>query len=247
MPNAQPAAWIPSSFCPTFRRNKLHELLSRPLFDEATYGRVRIHHRTVAEYLAAEWLRTLIENGLSADDIDALLFRQNNDVFIVPDALVPVGAWLAGSNARIRERLLEVAPIAFLQAGDPSRLPVDFRRKLLDTVARQYHSRERLFKSFDRATLGRLASNEITDTINELLKASLQDGLLETLLTIVAEGGLRECAGEVLRLATGPLTRSHARNQQRAVSISCLAPNDYGSCAMRIASSWRSMHERRWM
>ena len=45
-------------------------LLRRALFDPATYGRVRFHHRSVQEYLAAYRLKRLKEKGLleKADD-----------------------------------------------------------------------------------------------------------------------------------------------------------------------------------
>ena len=36
-------------------------LLSRPIFDEAIYGAVRFHHRSVREFLTAEWLAELLK------------------------------------------------------------------------------------------------------------------------------------------------------------------------------------------
>ena len=36
-------------------------LLSRPIFDEAIYGGVRFHHRSVREFLTAEWLSELLK------------------------------------------------------------------------------------------------------------------------------------------------------------------------------------------
>ncbi len=41
----------------------IQTLLDRPLFDEATYGRVQFHHRSVREYLTARWLLHLLESG----------------------------------------------------------------------------------------------------------------------------------------------------------------------------------------
>ena len=40
-------------------------LLRRALFDPATYGRIRFHHRSVQEYLAAGRLRRLRDKGMS--------------------------------------------------------------------------------------------------------------------------------------------------------------------------------------
>ena len=44
---------------PDWDARDIQTLLSRPLFDEATYGRVRFHHRSVQEYLTAQWLHHL--------------------------------------------------------------------------------------------------------------------------------------------------------------------------------------------
>ncbi|NQV57110.1 MAG: hypothetical protein HQ503_14715, partial [Rhodospirillales bacterium] len=44
---------------PDWDDNKQATLLSRPIFDEAIYGSVRFHHRSVREYLTAEWLAEL--------------------------------------------------------------------------------------------------------------------------------------------------------------------------------------------
>jgi hypothetical protein len=40
-------------------------LLSRPIFDEAIYGTVRFHHRSVREFLAAEWFAELLKKETS--------------------------------------------------------------------------------------------------------------------------------------------------------------------------------------
>ena len=201
----------PNVWLPEFTKQEIGELLTLPLFDEATYGRVRIHHRTVAEYLAAQWLASLLQKGLAPIEVDAILFRRGPDGLVVPKELVAVAAWLAGSNEHIRRRLLEVSPLVLLEGGDPNSLPEDSRRDLLSALAQQYVTRRRLFKSFDHAALGRLASGGLADTINSLLRTSTEDELLDTLLTIVSEGAMTGCAEETLRLASDEATPRHAR------------------------------------
>jgi hypothetical protein len=51
-------------------------LLERPLFGFASYGRVRFHHRSVVEYLAAGRLETLLLRGISIKTIKRLLFTE---------------------------------------------------------------------------------------------------------------------------------------------------------------------------
>jgi nucleoside phosphorylase len=212
-PERSAAALDPALILPDFSTNVLAELLTLPIFDEATYGRVRIHHRTVAEYLAAQWLLSLLRAGLATSELDAVLFRDGPEGPVVPKELRPVAAWIAGSNAVIRKRLLEVASTVLLEGGDPSSLPDGDRRELLLALAKQYSTRKRLFKNFDEATLKRLASPNIVATVRELLATSSNDEFLDTLLTLVGEGHLESCADDALRLAAASSTPLHARHE----------------------------------
>ena len=45
---------------PEWSTSERQTLLERPLFDEAHYGTVRFHHRSVREYLTARWLHDLL-------------------------------------------------------------------------------------------------------------------------------------------------------------------------------------------
>ena len=51
-------------------------LLQRPIFDEAIYGTVRFHHRSVREYLTAKWLHRLLLNGKPRRAIENLFFKE---------------------------------------------------------------------------------------------------------------------------------------------------------------------------
>lgn len=203
----------PAIVLPDFSPNDMAELLTLPIFDEATYGRVRIHHRTVAEYLAAQWLLSLLRVGLAASELDALLFRDGPEGPVVPKELRPVAAWIAAVDSAVRKRLLEVSPTVLFEGGDPSSFSDTDRRELLLALAKQYSTRKRLFKEFDAATLKRLASPNIVATVKELLATSNNDELLDTLLTLVGEGHLESCADDVLRLAAASSTPLHARHE----------------------------------
>jgi len=75
------------------------ELLQRPLFGFASYGRVRFHHRSVAEYLAAQRLHNLVSIGrMPTAALLRLMFGEKYGQAIVFPAMRPVSAWLAQSN-----------------------------------------------------------------------------------------------------------------------------------------------------
>lgn len=187
---------------PDLTPGEIAELLTLPLFDEATYGRVRIHHRSVSEYLTARWLWSLMQQGLDPSEVERLLFQQTPSGPALPPDLTQAAAWLAAESPFIRDRVMAIAPLALLEGGDPNALPDDIKRTVLNRLAEQYEGRQWLFRSFDRVTLRRLATSSIAQTINELLAASDRPvELLETLLRIVIEGNMEGCASAVTAIA----------------------------------------------
>lgn len=106
--------------------SQVSALLSRPIFDGASYGHIRFHHRRLLEYLAAGWLRRHLAAGASLDELDEFFFARNGDQRILRAAFAPVAAWLcAGSGSwqeRFRSRILESSPAIHLRFGDPAAL-----------------------------------------------------------------------------------------------------------------------------
>lgn len=144
-------------------------LLERPIFDEAHYGTVRFHHRSVREYLTATWLHDLLTHDGSRRQIEQLFFRNQYGMEVVVPLMRPVLAWLAILDAPILERVCRVAPEVLFEGGDPSRLPVETRIKVLRLACAQLvePSQGRSLISFDSAK--RFASPELAAEINRLL------------------------------------------------------------------------------
>lgn len=88
-------------------------LLRRALFDPATYGRVRFHHRSVQEYLAARRLRALHEAGMSTKALFRLLFAERYGVEVVFPSMRAIAAWLALWVDAVRKELIEREPETF--------------------------------------------------------------------------------------------------------------------------------------
>ena len=73
----------PDQILPDWSAAERKALLRRALFDPATYGRVRFHHRSTQEYLAARRLRSLRKRGMSTKALLRLLFATRYDVEVV--------------------------------------------------------------------------------------------------------------------------------------------------------------------
>ncbi len=122
---------------PDWNDKDLSVLLSRPIFDEAIYGTVRFHHRSVREYLTAEWFSELLKRETSRRAIEALFFRNQYGLDIIVPTLRPILPWLILWDDKIRDRVRKLAPEILFEGGDPSQLPVDIRRSVLNDVCKQ--------------------------------------------------------------------------------------------------------------
>ena len=113
-------------------------LLRRALFDPATCGRVRFHHRSVQEYLAAWRLRRLREKGMSTSALFRLLFVELYGAEVVRPSMLATAAWLALWDDAVRTELIERKPEALLSFGDPATLEVQARGHLVGAFVAKY-------------------------------------------------------------------------------------------------------------
>ena len=187
-------------------------LLSRPIFDEAIYGSVRFHHRSVREYLTAEWFAELLKRETSRRHIEELFFRNQYGMEIVVPTLRPILPWLLIMDEKIRERVRRIEPEIFFEGGDPVQLPVDVRREILREVCEKMADgiTGRSARSYEAAQ--RFANPDLTDEIRELIqKYSDNDALTEYLLRMVWLGELVDALPEAMNVALMPNAEKYAR------------------------------------
>ena len=188
-------------------------LLSRPIFDEAIYGTVRFHHRTVREYLTAEWFAELLNRETSRRAIEGLFFSNQYNLDVVVPTLRPILPWLALLDEKIRERVYKVAPEIFFEGGDPSQLVLDLRRRILHDVCKQIASGTTDRAMHDYAAVQRFAGPDLTADVHELLqKYADNDDLTEFLLRMVWIGRLEGLKQEVMDVALTPETKRYTRS-----------------------------------
>ncbi len=191
---------------------EITQLLTRGLFDEATYGRVRIHHRQSQEYLAAQELCRMVEQGWPIADLESLLFHDSNGVLVVPAHLQALAAWCSLTNRDVRRKALEVMPEHLLDRGDPSGLPPEDRRAALRAYVRRFGKHVRVYHSFDYFGLRRFACPELANDILELLLDESSPEHLKTLfLEVVEHGEVTPCAAAARAVALDIATPAHLR------------------------------------
>lgn len=177
-------------------------LLSRPIFEPGIYGTVRFHHRTVREYLAAEWLHELVRGAASRVKIENLFFRTQYGLQVINPSMRPVLPWLAILDERIRTRLEELAPEVFFEGGDPGQLPLSTRQNILRKACEQLAEPAHSWAMTDYSAVQRFAHSDLTEDINQLLVLHRSnDDIVWFLLRMVWHGEVVGALVEVIHFA----------------------------------------------
>lgn len=188
-----------------FTRDQFDALLARPVFDGASFGRVRFHHRRVREYLAACWVGKRMAAGCSLDELEALFFDHIGGRRVIRASRAAAAAWLCAGGERhndaIRGWVLESAPDLNLRYGDPHALPLEFKQALLAKLVESARTRGNLWLETDQDALGRLADPGLVPQIEAIIRdRQLASDLRASMLEIVRHSRLAVCLPTVLDL-----------------------------------------------
>ena len=112
----------------------LRRALTTNLFKVADAGGFQPIHRHIAEYVGAAHVAGLIEKGLPAKRVIALMTGEDG---LVVSELRGLSAWLAANSKIARSTLIQLDPIGVGNYGDISGFSVDDKRSLLESLARQ--------------------------------------------------------------------------------------------------------------
>lgn len=222
-------------------------LLSRPIFDEAIYGTVRFHHRSVREFLAAEWLAGLLERSASRRAVEALLFRIQYGIEVIVPTMRPVLPWLAIFDERIRERILRDTPEVLFEGGDPIALPLVTRKVILSDVCKKLAAGISGRSALDYSAVQRFASLDLADDIRALLKQyASDDEIVSFLVRMVWLGRIASLKDEVKKLALAPSTPHYTRIAAIR-ALSAVATNKDIDDLQQSFTNETSILERDWL
>lgn len=200
------------SVLPDWDEKDQSTLLSRPIFDEAIYGAVRFHHRSVREYLAAEWFAELLKRETSRRTIEGLFFRNQYGLDIVAPTLRPILPWLAILDEKIRKRVRKVAPEIIFEGGDPTQLPLDVRRYILREVCEQMTAGATGHSVRDYAAVQRFVNPDLTDDVRALIQQYTDnEDMTAFLLRMVWIGQLTGALPEAMKVALTPTAEEYSR------------------------------------
>ncbi len=200
------------SVLPDWSDHELQILLNRPIFDEAIYGSVRFHHRSVREYLTAEWFYELLKKHASRQKIENIFFRNQYGMKVVLPSMKPVLSWLVLFDATIMDKIYLLEPEIILEGGDPTRLPLEKRKNILWSVCEKISLGTASRSVEDRAAIQRFASADLASDIRQLiLRYKDNDDTLSYLLRMIWQGRTREALPEAKSYAQNKNTEKYTK------------------------------------
>ena len=209
-------------------------LLRRALFDPATYGRVRFHHRSVQEYLAARRLRALHEAGMSTKALFRLLFAERYGVEIVLPSMRAIAAWLALWVDAVRKELIEREPETLVSYGDPGSLHLTARSALLRTFVSRYGQGDWHGLNIPFPEVRRLAHPELATVIRECWgDGPANEEVRKLLVHLIRLGPVEACAD----LARGVAFDTAASDNDRIDAIRALLACGWNDSVRELAGA----------
>lgn len=189
----------------------IETLLQRPIFDEAIYGTVRFHHRSVKEYLAARWFEKQLINGSSRHEVEKLFFKQIYGKEIAVPSMRSILPWLCLFDEGIRNKAVKIVPEIFLEGGDPSLIPVETKRKILEIICSRENNTSHFEFNLDRDAIKRFSTPELKGEIEEQLENQKDNTDIRFLLRLIIYGKLYGFINICSKFATNMSMDSHNR------------------------------------
>ena len=170
---------------PGTKREILLCCLQSKLFESPTGRRTVPVHRQVAEFLAARYLATLVDEGLPVGRILALITGYDG---VVVSELRGLSAWLAGHSKSSRAEVIPRDPLGVVLYGDAQHFSPEEKHLLLYGLERQTAANPRLIVTVQLdSRLGDLVSSDMESEVREILTAPAREDSWQSFVVIVLE------------------------------------------------------------
>jgi hypothetical protein len=191
----------PSSVLSGWKPNEITRLLSTAVFDEATFGRVRFHHRSIRAYLAACWANRQLADGVPFHRILKLFASSPfGETVLIPNRRWAL-CWLATINVVTREWVTQHFPEMLLFDGDPEAWDapsadnafIGYVNRLKNGLRTDWYNYESEFRRVGkRLSPGLIASLLTTIDLSESVNLAL--------FPIIKHGCLADCSDAMFKI-----------------------------------------------
>lgn len=194
--DARPAVTI-DDVLPDWPSQDRLQLLTRPAFDPATFGRARLHNDNegvVRAYLAARWLHRLRQANLPRRGLHDFLFSQTYGVELIKPSMLETAAWLSLWDESVATEVIRRAPFLLFTAGDPASLSTATRQAVLMALIERMR-RDEETPLLDIGSLARFAQSDIAPALRAIWETDKGDAEIRRfVLRLIWIGKLSECA-----------------------------------------------------
>ena len=212
-------------------------LLERGIFNDIIYETVRFRNRDIRELLAAEWFDGLLKTGNSRYSVEALFFREQYGEKIVTPMLRPILPWLILFDDEIRSRALKIHPEIAVEEGDPSRLPLLERQRILADIVHRIVSDEDDRSARDNSSIARIANLDLMGDTQQLISEFADnDDAIFFLGRLVWQGEMASCVAPLVTIAADGTRGIYARIASVRAVMTC-------GTAVQKQSLWQLLNE----
>lgn len=189
---------------PSWSEQQIKGLLKLGIFDEATFNKIKFHHRRINEYLTAQYFIGLLENGCSYKKIKELFIKEIFDREVVVNNLQTTLPWLCIGDKDYNKRLFtatcNLKPALLVAYGDPLSLSSNQREQIFLSMIKKFDEHRDYYESIDRAQMAMFSSLDLSALIkSELIKDGLSYEKQRFLLRLVCFGRIESCLNDILQ------------------------------------------------
>jgi hypothetical protein len=186
-------------------KHKIERLLASTIFDEASLGKIKFHHRSAREYLAACWLHRQLEKSYPYVDAEQLFAKSIFGREILISARRGMLCWLVAMNPKMRQWVVGHFPEILLFEGDPEAWDIrSVKQAFLGYIGQLRHGVRHDWVN-EPSELMRVSRCLPPGLVAGLLKeAALPRNVTEFLLSMAKHGRLVDCADQVFRIYRQP-------------------------------------------
>lgn len=174
-------------------KDTLLEVLDTKLFLPGRRGEFRFYHRSMAEFLAAEFMVKRLRAGFPFLQIKPMLFGENG----VPTPLRGTVGWLASSDARTRKQCFQADPLLIFE-GDFSSFDIPAKEDAILILKRRFQDMDFQHQVRD---YGELAVGCDQKLLAGLLAQDNSGAVRVMALDLIADGHVSELFGLVQKIA----------------------------------------------
>lgn len=202
----------PTTLLTDWTVTEISRLLASAVFDEATFGRVKFHHRSAREYLSACWVNRQLEAGLPLHRVLPLFAATPFGETVLISARRWTLCWLVSINVKVREWTIRHAPEMFFFDGDPESWDALSAEQAFSGYVQRLKEGLRTDWYNDVSEFKRVGRCLKSGSLIALLTDPQLPGYVKTdLLPIIKHAHLTDCADAIFSIYKSQTTPPHER------------------------------------